>query len=97
MLHLIPKKVARNFVDDVEKRLANSNFKHKSVLPLELMKRYGASRAREGFTDVVLGHFHEKLVMPADGSSVTILPPWYETGEAMRIDPVTGAFEFVVV
>jgi UDP-2,3-diacylglucosamine hydrolase len=96
-LNLIPKKVARNFVDDVEKRLAKSNFKHKSVLPLELMKRYAASRARQGFTDVVLGHFHEKLVMPADGATVTILPPWYETGEAMRIDPATGEFSFVVV
>jgi UDP-2,3-diacylglucosamine hydrolase len=96
-LNLIPKKVARNFVDDVEKRLAKSNFKHKSVLPLDLMKRYGASRAKEGFTDVVFGHFHEKLVMSADGKTITILPPWYETGEAMRIDPATGEFEFVVV
>ena len=96
-LNLIPKKVARNFVDDVEKRLAKTNFKHKSVLPLELMKRYGANRAREGFTDVVFGHFHEKVVMPADGTTITILPPWYETGEAMRIDPTTGEFEFVVV
>jgi UDP-2,3-diacylglucosamine hydrolase len=96
-LNLIPKKVARNFVDDVEKRLAKSNFKHKSVLPRELMKRYGATRAREGFTDVIFGHFHEKLVMPAGGATVTILPPWYETGEAMRIDPASGEFEFVVV
>jgi UDP-2,3-diacylglucosamine hydrolase len=96
-LNLIPKKVARNFVDDVEKRLSKSNFKHKSVLPLEMMKRYGAKRAREGFTDIVFGHFHEKLVMPAGGATVTVLPPWYETGEAMVIDPVTGEFEFVIV
>jgi UDP-2,3-diacylglucosamine hydrolase len=96
-LNFIPKKVARNFVDSVEERLSKSNFKHKSVLPLDLMKRYGAKRAREGFTDVVFGHFHEKLVMPADGATVMVLPPWYETGEAMRIDPATGEFEFVVV
>jgi len=96
-LNLIPKKTARNFVDNVEKRLAKTNFKHKSVLPLDLMKRYGAKRAQDGFTDVVFGHFHEKLVMPADGATITVLPPWYETGEAMRIDPTTGEFEFVVV
>jgi UDP-2,3-diacylglucosamine pyrophosphatase LpxH len=96
-LHLIPKKTARKFVDDVEKRLAKSNFKHKSVLPLDLMKRYGVKRAQDGFTDVVFGHFHEKLVMEADSATVTVLPPWYETGEAMRIDPATGEFEFVVV
>ena len=96
-LNLIPKKTARKFVDDVERRLAKSNFKHKSVLPLDLMKRYGVKRAKEGFTDVVFGHFHEKLVMEAGGGTVTVLPPWYETGEAMRIDPATGEFEFVVV
>jgi UDP-2,3-diacylglucosamine hydrolase len=30
---LIPKKMARNFVDSVERRLAGTNFKHKSNLP----------------------------------------------------------------
>ncbi|HEX2059614.1 MAG TPA: metallophosphoesterase [Thermoanaerobaculia bacterium] len=95
---LIPKKIARNFVDSVEARLARSNFKHKSRLPLEMMEAYGRKRAKDGFTHVVFGHFHEKVVMPAGRSmTVTVLPPWYETGEAMRIDPATGAFEFVVV
>ena len=93
-LNLIPKKTARNFVDDVEKRLAKTNFKHKSVLPLDLMKAYGAKRAREGFTDIVFGHFHEKLVLPTDGATIMVLPPWYETGEAMVIDPISGEFSF---
>ncbi|HEY0160583.1 MAG TPA: metallophosphoesterase [Thermoanaerobaculia bacterium] len=95
---LIPKKVARNFVDSVEQRLAKSNFKHKSRLPLEQMEAYGRKRAKEGFTHVVFGHFHNKTVLPAGRSmTVTVLPPWYESGEAMRIDPVSGAYEFVVV
>lgn len=95
---LIPKKMARNFVDGVERRLASSNFKHKSRLPLEMMERYGHVRAREGFTHVVFGHFHHKLVLNAGRSmTVTVLPPWYETGEAMRIDPVTGQFDWVTI
>lgn len=95
---LIPKKVARNFVDSVEKKLAGSNFKHKSRLPVELMEQYGRKRAREGFTHVVFGHFHQKVELDVTRSmKVTILPPWYETGEAMAIDPVTGAFEWVTV
>ncbi|HYI10272.1 MAG TPA: metallophosphoesterase [Thermoanaerobaculia bacterium] len=95
---LIPRKMARNFVDSVEQRLSKSNFKHKSKLPLAMMEQYGKKRARDGFTHVVFGHFHQKMVMPAGrGMTVTIVPPWYETGEAMRIDPVSGAFEFVVV
>lgn len=97
-VNLIPKKTAKKFVDSVEQRLARSNFKHKSRLPLELMEAYGKTRAGDGFTHVVFGHFHHKLVMPAgDAMTVMVLPPWYETGEAMRIDPATGAFDFVVV
>lgn len=94
---MIPKKTARKFVDGVEKRLARSNFKHKTRLPLELMKAYGDKRSAEGFTDVVFGHFHSKLVLPATRSTINVLPAWYESGEAMRIDPQTGAAEFVVV
>ena len=93
-LKFIPKKTARRFVDRIESRLSDSNFKHKSVLPVEQMRAFGASRA--GFTHVVFGHFHEKLVL--DGSpTITVLPPWYETGEAMAIDPNTGSFEWVTI
>lgn len=95
-VHLIPRKIAKNFVDSVEKRLAGSNFKHKSRVPVELMEAYGRSRSREGFTDVVFGHFHNKLVLPGK-ATVTVLPPWYESGEAMVIDPRTGESRFAVV
>ena len=94
---LIPGRVARNFVDDVEARLSKSNFKHKSVLPVDLMKVYGRKRAAEGFTDVILGHFHEKKIIDAAPATVTILPPWYETGEAMAIDLGSGQYEWVIV
>jgi UDP-2,3-diacylglucosamine hydrolase len=95
-VHLIPRKIAKNFVDSVEQRLAGSNFKHKSRVPVELMEAYGRSRSSEGFTDVVFGHFHNKLVLPGK-ATVTVLPPWYESGEAMVIDPRTGASRFAVV
>jgi UDP-2,3-diacylglucosamine pyrophosphatase LpxH len=62
------------------------------------MEAYGRKLAADGVTDVVLGHFHEKVVLPVDGgATVTVLPPWYETGEAMVIDPITGAADFVIV
>jgi hypothetical protein len=93
-LKFIPKKVARSFVDRIEHRLSDSNFKHKSRLPIERMQAFG--RSRTGFTHVVFGHFHEKLVL--DGApTITVLPPWYETGEAMAIDPITGSFEWVTI
>ena len=94
---LIPGGMARRFVEDIEKRLSTSNFKHKSRLPVELMKQYGLKRSREGFTHVVFGHFHNKTVLESPSSTVTVLPPWYEHGEAMEIDTVTGGFSFVKV
>ena len=93
-LELIPKRTAKNFVDSVEARLASSNFKHKSRLPLELMETYAKRRGHDGYTDVVFGHFHQKLVMPTPGATVTILPPWYETNEAMVVDPGSGVATF---
>ena len=95
-INFIPRKTARKFVDSVEQRLSRTNFKHKSRLPVELMEAYGRKRARDGFTDVVFGHFHEKVVMPNEGgATITVLPAWYESGEAMMIDPVTGNSSFV--
>ena len=96
-LRFIPKRTAQKFVDGVEKKLSKTNFKHKSRLPVELMQAYGHRRSREGFTNVVFGHFHEKLVLPAAGMTIAILPPWYETREAMAIDPITGSFDWVKV
>jgi len=94
---LIPKKTARRFVDGVEKKLARSNFKHKTRLPIELMEAYGRARAEEGFDVVVFGHFHNKLIVQAGRATVAVLPAWFTGGEAMRISPATGAYEFVVV
>lgn len=96
-LRFIPRSTAKTFVDGVEKRLARSNFKHKSRLPIERMEAFGRKRQREGFTDVILGHFHEKTIVPAGQGTVTVLPPWFETGEAMIIDPATGASTFAVI
>lgn len=96
-LKLVPRRAARSFVDSVERRLARSNFKHKSQLPVTHFEAYGRDRGAEGYTDIVFGHFHQKLVLPTAGARVTILPPWYETGEAMAIDPDSGEFSFVEI
>jgi len=96
-LKVIPKKTARNFVDGVERKLAKTNFKHKSRLPLEQFEQYGRARSAQGFTNIVFGHFHEKFVKELGGATITILPPWYETGEAMVIDPASGDFSFTSI
>lgn len=95
-INFIPMNAARRFVHDVEERLAKTNFKHKSRLPLELMEAYARRRAADGYTHIVFGHFHQKLVVPGP-ATVAILPAWYESGEAMVIDPETGEFEWAEV
>jgi UDP-2,3-diacylglucosamine hydrolase len=95
-VNFFPKKSARKLVDSAESYIAKTNFKHKSTLPLDLMQRYASKRGREGFTHVVFGHFHQKTILPGD-TTVAILPPWYETGEAMVIDPASGSFSFEVI
>lgn len=96
-INLIPRGAARNFVHRVETRLAGTNFKHKSRLPLDLVEAYGRKRSPEGFTDVVLGHFHKRVEIAAGSAKVTILPPWFDGGEAMVIDPATGASSFAAI
>jgi UDP-2,3-diacylglucosamine hydrolase len=96
-LKLVPRRAARSFVDSVERRLARSNFKHKSQLPVAHFEAYGRERGNQGYPDGVFGHFHQKLVLPTEGARVTSLPPWYEAGEAMTIDPDSGEFSFVEI
>ncbi|MDP9361557.1 MAG: UDP-2,3-diacylglucosamine diphosphatase [Acidobacteriota bacterium] len=95
-LKLVPKRAARALVNAVEQHLSETNFKHKTRLPTERMEAYGRKRGGEGFTHVVFGHFHHKLVLPGP-TTVIVLPAWYETGEAMAIDPDSGSFDWVTV
>ena len=42
----------------VEARLYRSNFKHKTRLPVEMIRAYAEQRFREGVDVLLLGHFH---------------------------------------
>ena len=94
---LFPRALARGFVNRVEEHLSQTNFKHKYQLPTEQMQIYGSRRLAEGHDIVVFGHFHEKLVLEEKGSTVVVLPAWFESEEAMVISPDTGEFQFVRV
>jgi UDP-2,3-diacylglucosamine pyrophosphatase LpxH len=57
---LVPRGIARKLVDRIEKKLAMSNFKHKTRLPTEQMLAYGDQRKREADA-VVFEHFTASL------------------------------------
>lgn len=92
-----PKGHARRLVDDVEKNLRKKNFKHKRNLPIELMKAFGRKMGAKGFDVVVFGHFHTKLELDADETTVAVLPAWYESEEAIAISPSTGKYQYVTI
>lgn len=94
---LLPRKIAKRFIDAAEEKLARTNFKHKTRLPTELMQQYGQRQQKRGVDHVVFGHFHHKLNLEAGNGRVTVLPAWFEKGEAMIVDSETGAVRFEVV
>ncbi|MGA7616017.1 MAG: UDP-2,3-diacylglucosamine diphosphatase [Thermoanaerobaculia bacterium] len=97
-VRLVPKPLARRFVDSVEQKLSKTNFKHKRRLPVELMEAYGCARQEKENVDVVVfGHFHRKLTLPAGNATVEVLPAWFEQGEAMVISPESGEYSYYIV
>ena len=58
---------------------------------------FGVCKRHNTIDQVVFGHFHHKLIVPAGDATVTILPAWFDGGEAMIIDPHTGETRFEAV
>jgi len=82
---LVPKRVGQRLVWDVESRLYRTNFKHKSQLPLEMIRDFARRRFREGIDIVLLGHFHRSWSEDLAGGRVEILPAFVEERRWMEI------------
>ena len=86
-IDFLPRKAANRFVWKVEARLYRSNFKHKTRLPVEMIRAFAERRFREGFDVLLLGHFHRSWSETVNGGRVEILPAfvderrWMEVGE----------------
>jgi UDP-2,3-diacylglucosamine hydrolase len=82
---LVPKEAGNRFVWSVEKRLYRSNFKHKTRLPVEMIRTFAARRFREGFDVLLLGHFHKSWTEPVGSGRVEILPAFVDERRWMEI------------
>ena len=69
----------------MEARLYRSNFKHKSRLPVEMIRDFAARRFRAGIDVLLLGHFHKSWSERVDGGRVEILPAFVEERRWMEI------------
>ncbi len=82
---VVPKDAGNRLVWKVEARLYRSNFKHKSRLPVEMIRDFAARRFRSGIDVLLLGHFHKSWSERVDGGRVEILPAFVEERRWMEI------------
>ena len=86
VMRLIPGPVANRIVSKTEERLRESNFKHKSLLPVDLILSFAEKRFARGDHVVLLGHFHEAWRKELRGGEVRIVPPFLEERRWLEVD-----------
>ena len=86
-IDFLPKAFANRLVWRTEARLYRSNFKHKTRLPVEMIRAFAQRRFRQGVDVVLLGHFHKSWSEAVDGGRIEILPAFVEERRWMEIAP----------
>jgi UDP-2,3-diacylglucosamine hydrolase len=86
-IDFLPKAFANQLVSRIEARLYRSNFKHKTRLPVEMIRAFAQRRFRQGVDVILLGHFHKSWGEAIDGGRVEILPAFAEERRWMEIAP----------
>ena len=82
---LVPQRAATRLVWKTEARLYRTNFKHKTRLPVEMIRAYAARRFREGVNVILLGHFHKPWVDEPAAGRIEILPAFVEERRWLEI------------
>lgn len=78
MLNL-PAGVARRLVGVTESRLGKTNFRHKTKIPEQAIRRYASRRFDEGFDVLLLGHFHEPRRWRQGDGEIRLLDAWFRS------------------
>ena len=84
-IDFLPRRAANRLVWKVEARLYRSNFKHKTRLPVEMIRSFATRRFREGYDVLLLGHFHRSWSEEVDGGRVEILPAFVDERRWMEV------------
>ena len=74
-----PRALAHRLVHSTERKLSQTNFKHKAVLPEAAIRGYAERRLAEGYDVLLLGHFHEPRVWTVPGGEVRLLDAWFRS------------------
>ena len=97
-IDFIPRGLANRIVWRIESRLYRSNFKHKTRLPVEMIRAFAQRRFGQGVDVLLLGHFHKAWSETVDGGRIEILPAFVDERRWMEISddgstalvPLTG-------
>jgi len=84
-LSVVPKETGNRLVWKTEARLYRSNFKHKTRLPVEMIRAFAERRFRRGVDVLLLGHFHKSWTEDVAGGRVEILPAFVDERRWMEI------------
>lgn len=75
----LPRALAHRMVRGTERRLSETNFKHKQRIPREAVTAYAEGRLAEGYDVLLLGHFHEPHRWEVAGGEVRLLDAWFRS------------------
>jgi UDP-2,3-diacylglucosamine hydrolase len=74
-----PRPLAHRLVHGTERRLSQTNFKHRRVLPEAAIRAYAQRRLAEGYDALLLGHFHEAHSWLVAGGEVRLMDAWFRS------------------
>jgi len=75
----IPQRLAHRMVHSTERRLSQTNFKHRAAVPEAAIRCFAERRLAEGYDVLLLGHFHEPLAWKVKGGEVRLLDAWFNS------------------
>jgi UDP-2,3-diacylglucosamine hydrolase len=75
----LPGGVVGRLVHSTERKLTDTNFKHKVRIPEEAIRRFGERRLAEGHDVLLLGHFHEARSWRVAGGEIRLLEAWFRS------------------
>jgi UDP-2,3-diacylglucosamine hydrolase len=87
LMRTLPARLARRLVDSTERKLAQTNFKHRVAIPTTAIERFATRRLAEGHDGLLLGHFHDERRWSVAGGEVWLLPAWFHTRRVEWIAP----------
>jgi UDP-2,3-diacylglucosamine hydrolase len=79
LFRAVPKRLVAPLVDSTERKLSDTNFKHKVRVPESAIRRYGERRLAEGHDVLLLGHFHEAHRWRVAGGEIRLLEAWFRS------------------